>query len=508
MPLRGAALQKKCERLVLFQGQSTVELSLQQQVKTLTEGDPRLLEWLDWVLQDQQLELQVILDAMNQTPTEFRESILAETLLKQQSEDLRQLLTRMQVFELPVPYAALLAIEPQMDALEQQLQRGIVLGLVECSVTRGESLYGLSRILIPVLEKIQEPELYRQGLDELYRLWWTGEGGYSEEQALELYRLAGLAQAKEIFIEVGVALGNRWSEKGRYREAILMWEQTLAMRQKLLGNEHLDVAQSLNNLAVLYDNQGRYEEAEPLYKQALQMRQKLLGNEHLDVATSLNNLAVLCENQGRYQEAEPLYKQALMMYQNLLGNEHLDVAISLNNLALLYKKQSRYEEAEPLYKQALAMIQKLLSNEHLDVAISLNNLAGLYRAQGRHEEAEPLYKQVLAMRQKLLGNKHPDVATSLNNLAVLYYSQGRYEEAEPLYKQALTMRQKLLGNEHPDVAASLNNLATLYQQQGKYPEAKALYRQGLVIANATLGPNHPLTQAIQSWLNSLPQSPD
>ena len=53
--------------------------------------DPRLLEWLDWVLQDQQLELQVILDAMDRTTEEFRESILAETLLKQQSEDLRQL---------------------------------------------------------------------------------------------------------------------------------------------------------------------------------------------------------------------------------------------------------------------------------------------------------------------------------------------------------------------------------------------------------------------------------
>ena len=89
--MRGADLQKKCERLVLFQGQSTVDLSLQQQVKTLAEGDPRLLEWLDWVLQDQQLELQVILDAMDRTTEEFRESILAETLLKQQSEDLRQL---------------------------------------------------------------------------------------------------------------------------------------------------------------------------------------------------------------------------------------------------------------------------------------------------------------------------------------------------------------------------------------------------------------------------------
>jgi Tetratricopeptide repeat len=40
----------------------------------------------------------------------------------------------------------------------------------------------------------------------------------------------------------------------------------------------------LNNLAVLYYEQGRYSEAEPLYRDALAMRQRLLGEEHPDIA--------------------------------------------------------------------------------------------------------------------------------------------------------------------------------------------------------------------------------
>jgi tetratricopeptide (TPR) repeat protein len=36
-----------------------------------------------------------------------------------------------------------------------------------------------------------------------------------------------------------------------------------------LGPEHPDVAQSLNNLALLYGAQGKYSQAEPLYKRAL-----------------------------------------------------------------------------------------------------------------------------------------------------------------------------------------------------------------------------------------------
>jgi tetratricopeptide (TPR) repeat protein len=461
--LRGADLQKKCDRLTAFQTQSTVDASLQAQAKALADGNPRLLEWLDKVLRDGETEQQVILDAMTGKAEKFRESILAETLLNQQSAELKDLLTRMQVFELPVPKSAIAAIVSPTSALELSLERAIALGLVECNRSGGETMYRLPRILMPLLEPIEDPALYQLGLNELYRLWWSEEMECSEEQSVELYRLAELAQSDEIFTEIGVALGDRWREQGRYRDAILKMESVLEMLRKLLGTEHPDVATSLNNLAVLYKKQGRYEEAEPLYRQALEMLRKLLGPEHPDVATSLGNLAVL------------------------------------------YNRQGRYEEAEPFYRQCLEMKRKLLGPEHPDVATSLNNLGALYFNQGRYEEAEPLYRQCLEMCCKLLGTEHPYVAESLNNLASLYNVQGRYEEAEPLYRQALEMRRKLLGTEHSDVASSLNNLGTLYQQQGKYPEAKTLYRQALAIAHATLGPNHPNTIHIQSSLNSLPE---
>jgi tetratricopeptide (TPR) repeat protein len=63
------------------------------------------------------------------------------------------------------------------------------------------------------------------------------------------------------------------------------------------------VATSFNNLAELYKSQGRYSEAEPLYQQALALRQKLLGDEHPDVATSFNNLALLYECSGALQRS-------------------------------------------------------------------------------------------------------------------------------------------------------------------------------------------------------------
>ena len=59
----------------------------------------------------------------------------------------------------------------------------------------------------------------------------------------------------------------------------------------MLGSEHPDVALSLHNLALLYDEWGKYEGTEQLYQQALNIWEHTLGPEHPDIAEGLNNLA-------------------------------------------------------------------------------------------------------------------------------------------------------------------------------------------------------------------------
>ena len=127
------------------------------------------------------------------------------------------------------------------------------------------------------------------------------------------------------------------------------------MRKRLLGEQHPDVATSLNNLAFLYLSQGRYADAEPLFRQALEMRKHLLSEQHPDVATSLHNIAGFYERQKRYAEAELLSRQALEMRKRLLGEQHPDVATSLNNLAALYWEQSDISRALEFFTQGITV---------------------------------------------------------------------------------------------------------------------------------------------------------
>ena len=85
--------------------------------------------------------------------------------------------------------------------------------------------------------------------------------------------------------------------------ALRIWEKTL-------GPEHPYVAQSLINLAGLYDTQGKFAEAEPLYKQALAIVEKALGPNHPNVATVCENMADLYSQIGKEDEAEKLEARA------------------------------------------------------------------------------------------------------------------------------------------------------------------------------------------------------
>jgi tetratricopeptide (TPR) repeat protein len=77
----------------------------------------------------------------------------------------------------------------------------------------------------------------------------------------------------------------------------------------VLGADHPDTANSLNNLAALYRNQGRYEEVEPLYKRSLEILTKVLGKEHPNTQICLENLVGFYESQNQTAAAQEVIKE-------------------------------------------------------------------------------------------------------------------------------------------------------------------------------------------------------
>ena len=235
--------------------------------------------------------------------------------------------------------------------------------------------------------------------------------------------------------------------------------------QTTVGQVYIDLACSEN-----------YEKAETMFSEALALRKKLWGNEHREVADSLKNLAYVLQTQGKLDEAETMFKATLAMRRKLLGNEHPSVATALNHLASVLHSRTNLAEAEAMHRQALAIRRRALGNEDRYVAESLYKLANVLWSRGKRDEAVAMHRDALAMRRKL-PNEDMAVCASLMDLGRVLSRQGDLTAAEDNYSEALTIRRKLLDSEHPDLARSLNVLASLLEKGGKLPEAERLFNE-------------------------------
>ncbi|MBE9129741.1 MULTISPECIES: tetratricopeptide repeat protein [unclassified Coleofasciculus] len=77
--------------------------------------------------------------------------------------------------------------------------------------------------------------------------------------------------------------------------------------------------QQLNQQAVQLYNQGQYAQAVSLAEDALTLARQIWGEEHPNIATSLNNLAVLFAATDRYSEALELRKEAAAIENRLIS---------------------------------------------------------------------------------------------------------------------------------------------------------------------------------------------
>ncbi len=99
---------------------------------------------------------------------------------------------------------------------------------------------------------------------------------------------------------------------GEFHETECMLEQVLRIQQKLLGPEHLDLAQTLNNLGVLRHTQGRYAEAEAFYLWALEVCEGHRNPRAPEVVNLWQNYAIFLQETGRHREADAIKTRAAM----------------------------------------------------------------------------------------------------------------------------------------------------------------------------------------------------
>lgn len=129
--------------------------------------------------------------------------------------------------------------------------------------------------------------------------------------------------------------GQYFISNGNYQKARIYFEKALQIRQEVLGADHPETANSLNNLGSLYIAVSDLKNARVCFEKAIEIRKKRLGELHKDTANSLNNLAMLEYRENNVTRALMLMKAAHSAYLRVLGPDHPRTRDSQNGIEII-----------------------------------------------------------------------------------------------------------------------------------------------------------------------------
>jgi len=183
-------------------------------------------------------------------------------------------------------------------------------------------------------------------------------------------------------------------------------------------------------------------------EETLKFAENTFGPDHSNVAESLNNLALICYSQAKEAEAA-IFEQTLTERQGKeLWPEHPHGSQYLNKLVLLNLAKRKYSQAESYFERALSIKKYCLGQGHSELSQILGNLADLHKSQGNYAEAEFFLKSL-----RISGN--PGLQTE--------YSPAE-ETTDREFKEIRHNREYMRCTGH--FPATLSNSQTTYQIRG------------------------------------------
>jgi eukaryotic-like serine/threonine-protein kinase len=217
---------------------------------------------------------------------------------------------------------------------------------------------------------------------------WAAQSGGDDEMVAE----ASLFEA--------YAVGYMQGDTKRARLWLKLSQATLA---RLRGHD-LMRAWLLNNEGLLDDVEGHVEESLTVQRRAVALKEKLLGPNHPDVATSLENVSIALVKLGRTEEALAISQRALRINENALGPDHPQVALSLVNLAEQLVITKRFDEAEQMGRRATQTLEREYGPTNAFVAVGLSVVGHSLLERGRSQDARPLLERAYAIRMQIDKN--------------------------------------------------------------------------------------------------------
>ncbi len=274
-------------------------------------------------------------------------------------------------------------------------------------------------------------------------------------------------------------LGKLYLARQRFDEAEQCLYYVLEQRRGMLGVDHPLTLQTMNNLAICYEQLEAYEDAEKYYSDCLERQQRVLGPAHEQTLTAMYNLAAFSFQIGMTRRSMELFELCLNSRRMTLGIDDPDTLLTMHSLALVYLQEEMLQESAALLYECYAERKDALGEENILTLSAMHDLTTVFTELGHLSDADRLLFDCLQWRQRIYGDDHVETLASMEALANVYSLQGKIEKAARMYHAVWLKRQQVVGYNDKVTLTTLHNLCNALYHLGLGEQAERLMLQDL-----------------------------
>lgn len=243
--------------------------------------------------------------------------------------------------------------------------------------------------------------------------------------------------------------------------------------------DRVDPIEAAFNRFVRLKDEGRMEESAAAALQVAQLSQDRYGEDSIEVATPLINLAVMQSQTGDLVAAEQNYRAAISLIERHEGMLSARLINPLSGLGHTYNRAGMYDQAITSFDRALRLnhIERGFTN-FKQFSIQ-DGLTESYVGLREYEDANFYQESQLEIYQRKFGPEDPQVVPAMYKLAEWYNRTGNIEESALTYRGADRILRESQGELSPERADALLGLARLYERQGNRPAAASTLRKAV-----------------------------
>jgi tetratricopeptide (TPR) repeat protein len=190
---------------------------------------------------------------------------------------------------------------------------------------------------------------------------------------------------------------------------------------------------------------GRFKEAQPLYAKILAMRESVLGPDHIELHGGLNDLARCLYNNGDYGDALAVYSRLLRLTTTYYGSDDELTRITCYNVINCTEALNWSKATRQLLKHINAMMHGVVCDAQAHHGARLDRLYSLAnRAKdcGKKERSLKLIEHWLKVRLEGSNQFCEDALNGMRQYAQFLTELGRHDLAEHTYKKIVAIRHQ------------------------------------------------------------------